>query len=160
MSSIGTYRSEEHTSELQSPCNLVCRLLLEKKQVEHRQCPGLLAPGVRELIVDAFLQAAGRREGASGQRHNSAPIRQRTCLWFFFLMIRRPPGSTLFPFTTLFRSHKGIHHSSDAGSARGGATAGNCKRNCSPGRRRRSFGNGVYPKSSQIAASGQRGYAS
>src|SRR3989454_5745953 len=28
---IGT-RSEEHTSELQSPCNLVCRLLLEKKK--------------------------------------------------------------------------------------------------------------------------------
>src|SRR5256885_10898926 len=26
-----TLRSEEHTSELQSPCNLVCRLLLEKK---------------------------------------------------------------------------------------------------------------------------------
>src|SRR5256885_5682041 len=26
-----TGRSEEHTSELQSPCNLVCRLLLEKK---------------------------------------------------------------------------------------------------------------------------------
>src|SRR5256885_6533565 len=28
-------RSEEHTSELQSPCNLVCRLLLEKKKVYH-----------------------------------------------------------------------------------------------------------------------------
>src|SRR2546426_8816882 len=27
-----TVRSEEHTSELQSPCNLVCRLLLEKKK--------------------------------------------------------------------------------------------------------------------------------
>src|SRR5256885_5400656 len=27
-----TPRSEEHTSELQSPCNLVCRLLLEKKK--------------------------------------------------------------------------------------------------------------------------------
>src|SRR5688500_17791882 len=27
----GVERSEEHTSELQSPCNLVCRLLLEKK---------------------------------------------------------------------------------------------------------------------------------
>src|SRR5256885_11537867 len=27
-------RSEEHTSELQSPCNLVCRLLLEKKKKE------------------------------------------------------------------------------------------------------------------------------
>src|SRR5205807_3569486 len=29
-------RSEEHTSELQSPCNLVCRLLLEKKKLQHR----------------------------------------------------------------------------------------------------------------------------
>src|SRR5688500_19251002 len=28
-------RSEEHTSELQSPCNLVCRLLLEKKNNHH-----------------------------------------------------------------------------------------------------------------------------
>src|SRR5256885_9846972 len=28
---LGQARSEEHTSELQSPCNLVCRLLLEKK---------------------------------------------------------------------------------------------------------------------------------
>src|SRR2546426_5696354 len=28
-------RSEEHTSELQSPCNLVCRLLLEKKKKIH-----------------------------------------------------------------------------------------------------------------------------
>src|SRR2546426_4938066 len=28
----GSLRSEEHTSELQSPCNLVCRLLLEKKK--------------------------------------------------------------------------------------------------------------------------------
>src|SRR2546426_2838768 len=27
-------RSEEHTSELQSPCNLVCRLLLEKKKIQ------------------------------------------------------------------------------------------------------------------------------
>src|SRR2546426_7405196 len=29
---LGGLRSEEHTSELQSPCNLVCRLLLEKKK--------------------------------------------------------------------------------------------------------------------------------
>src|SRR5256885_3718976 len=35
-------RSEEHTSELQSPCNLVCRLLLEKK----KQCMMLLAPNI------------------------------------------------------------------------------------------------------------------
>src|SRR5256885_2506698 len=36
-------RSEEHTSELQSPCNLVCRLLLEKKKNRtfrsHPWCP-------------------------------------------------------------------------------------------------------------------------
>src|SRR2546426_1465610 len=30
-------RSEEHTSELQSPCNLVCRLLLEKKKTSQRE---------------------------------------------------------------------------------------------------------------------------
>src|SRR5256885_4551991 len=29
-------RSEEHTSELQSPCNLVCRLLLEKKKKKNK----------------------------------------------------------------------------------------------------------------------------
>src|SRR5256885_17046047 len=33
LSTVETHaRSEEHTSELQSPCNLVCRLLLEKKK--------------------------------------------------------------------------------------------------------------------------------
>src|SRR5256885_12641951 len=32
-------RSEEHTSELQSPCNLVCRLLLEKKKKEKHTVP-------------------------------------------------------------------------------------------------------------------------
>src|SRR2546426_11586817 len=33
---IEVVRSEEHTSELQSPCNLVCRLLLEKKKKERK----------------------------------------------------------------------------------------------------------------------------
>src|SRR5688500_19787527 len=32
-------RSEEHTSELQSPCNLVCRLLLEKKNLYNKDLP-------------------------------------------------------------------------------------------------------------------------
>src|SRR5258708_40129213 len=39
-------------------------------------------------------------------------------LFFFFLMIRRPPRSTLFPYTTLFRSHgrhSGEHHHHDPG---------------------------------------------
>src|SRR5256885_11837700 len=39
-------RSEEHTSELQSPCNLVCRLLLEKKD---RPAPPHASPPVADL---------------------------------------------------------------------------------------------------------------
>src|SRR5256885_7516773 len=34
-------RSEEHTSELQSPCNLVCRLLLEKKNTDVNLSPSI-----------------------------------------------------------------------------------------------------------------------
>src|SRR2546426_1245465 len=34
---VSEERSEEHTSELQSPCNLVCRLLLEKKKKKMKQ---------------------------------------------------------------------------------------------------------------------------
>src|SRR5256885_8562163 len=45
----GVARSEEHTSELQSPCNLVCRLLLEKKSQRHEQ-PRLRGDG-READV-------------------------------------------------------------------------------------------------------------
>src|SRR5256885_5360630 len=37
-------RSEEHTSELQSPCNLVCRLLLEKKKQRLCACARVDSP--------------------------------------------------------------------------------------------------------------------
>src|SRR2546426_8722713 len=37
-------RSEEHTSELQSPCNLVCRLLLEKKKKQKKKHQSLNLP--------------------------------------------------------------------------------------------------------------------
>src|SRR2546426_4396443 len=43
-------RSEEHTSELQSPCNLVCRLLLEKKKIHD-----LNEHIVNHNIVDTLL---------------------------------------------------------------------------------------------------------
>src|ERR1022692_4888986 len=42
----GLMRSEEHTSELQSPCNLVCRLLLEKKTKSVALNRGLLTKSV------------------------------------------------------------------------------------------------------------------
>src|SRR5256885_11310680 len=43
-------RSEEHTSELQSPCNLVCRLLLENKQFRAHPLGGALLTNQREGI--------------------------------------------------------------------------------------------------------------
>src|SRR5256885_12239621 len=44
-------RSEEHTSELQSPCNLVCRLLLEKKKCLF----SMLIPAVLTLVMTNVL---------------------------------------------------------------------------------------------------------
>src|SRR5256885_9569556 len=44
-------RSEEHTSELQSPCNLVCRLLLEKKNKFDDGAVAGVAPGVHALAL-------------------------------------------------------------------------------------------------------------
>src|SRR5256885_8795362 len=45
----GLARSEEHTSELQSPCNLVCRLLLEKKTNSYVRVRGALLDDHRRL---------------------------------------------------------------------------------------------------------------
>src|SRR2546430_16915896 len=42
-------------------------------------------------------------------QHRIFHLRQRSSLFFFFLMIRRPPRSTLFPYTTLFRSPERAH---------------------------------------------------
>src|SRR2546427_3644535 len=46
----------------------------------------------------------------------------RFCVDFFFLMIRRPPRSTLFPYTTLFRSGRraGAHRDDGDGAPRSG----------------------------------------
>src|ERR1039457_181383 len=85
------HRSEEHTSELQSPCNLVCRFLLEKKKTRTRTAQ----------LRRALSLEHGRRTFAPCFSHG---IRKNI---FFFLMIRRPPRSTLFPYTTLFRSPAG-----------------------------------------------------
>src|SRR5256885_12649358 len=48
-------RSEEHTSELQSPCNLVCRLLLEKKKNTQSTCADVTAMVGRHLIGSSSL---------------------------------------------------------------------------------------------------------
>src|SRR5256885_2559235 len=53
-SAITARRSEEHTSELQSPCNLVCRLLLEKKKK--------FSEGVPPPVLLAVLMSRGRAD--------------------------------------------------------------------------------------------------
>src|SRR5258708_21648716 len=52
-SSIGHHRSEEHTSELQSPDHLVCRLLLEKKKTVSSVFETILLYDELESIYDA-----------------------------------------------------------------------------------------------------------
>src|SRR2546430_4298367 len=55
-------RSEEHTSELQSQSNLVCRLLLEKKNAED-PAPGSVHEGVDHLVRKAVRVGRERRRG-------------------------------------------------------------------------------------------------
>src|SRR5574340_1024487 len=57
-------------------------------------------PGYRVRICTAGVLKIGRM---------SAARRKSTVTPFFFLMIRRPPRSTLFPYTTLFRSNPRLH---------------------------------------------------
>src|SRR5205807_5724426 len=53
-------RSEEHTSELQSPCNLVCRLLLEKKK-KLISCARLRTSTITSLCTIVFRTISKRR---------------------------------------------------------------------------------------------------
>src|SRR2546430_10179211 len=48
---LRSWRSEEHTSELQSQSNLVCRLLLEKKNAVRPALDRVVSPGVAQQIV-------------------------------------------------------------------------------------------------------------
>src|ERR1022692_3965860 len=81
----GEYRSEEHTSELQSPCNLVCRLLLEKKTNGSSECVLNIRPEKCGVLLRRTLDYAIPN------------------LCFFFLMIGGPRRSPLFPYTALFQ---------------------------------------------------------
>src|SRR6266571_3351224 len=98
------YRSEEHTSELQSHVNLVCRLLLEKKKIR----PGHAARSIRRNLdrVSASMtcdKALADYLPVPFYDVVSCPDGGELVHPFFFLRIRRPPRSTLFPYTTLFR---------------------------------------------------------
>src|SRR5476651_2419320 len=106
-------RSEEHTSELQSRQHLVCRLLLEKKKILRAR----LVLAEEHFIVEKErlqLLPVLHTDQVLADLHGVAGDGARFgCVVVFFLMIRQPPRSTLFPYTTLFRSR--VHRASAAG---------------------------------------------
>src|SRR6266705_930219 len=86
-------RSEEHTSELQSPYDLVCRLLLEKNNKHARGfLLVLMTRARRNELQHAPFDGLRRRDvdGGGDQRAD------------FFPRLRLPPISTRCPYTTLF----------------------------------------------------------
>src|SRR6266571_3949658 len=96
-------RSEEHTSELQSHVNLVCRLLLEKKNKKERR--GHTRHSRPTTSAPTHSCDSSTKTPDEDFSRAIRPKSRRNCSEdpFFFLMIRRPPRSTLFPYTTLFR---------------------------------------------------------
>src|ERR1039457_1613455 len=98
------WRSEEHTSELQSPCNLVCRLLLEKKKKKQHNRTTDHQDAHAHAATTAIQRAGQMTESGALPRVSLSSGPLVFLFFFFFLMIRRPPRSTLFPYTTLFRS--------------------------------------------------------
>src|SRR5215204_1202681 len=106
------WRSEEHTSELQSHSDLVCRLLLEKKKSYSQ---GQRQEEQNENPVHPSASKSSTKLAQPSETDSAVPYSLVNFLnryLFFFLMIRRPPRSTLFPYTTLFRS---IHDSWSSG---------------------------------------------
>src|ERR1039457_5437409 len=89
------YRSEEHTSELQSPCNLVCRLLLEKRNNCHTiSGPALVA------ISRCCLCPLGISAATGGISSRWRTVRRLSSLifpLFFFKRAAAPPGPPSSP---------------------------------------------------------------
>src|SRR2546426_2913078 len=75
---VGIDRSEEHTSELQSPCNLVCRLLLEKKKKKKTATPeDVRAAGSATFCVRPAASNQRRPATSPSRRPRQLPNRVR-----------------------------------------------------------------------------------
>src|ERR1039457_4022889 len=75
----------------------------------------------RRLLARNTATGAGGVLSLGGERRELPSIPSPRSFHLFFLMIRRPPRSTLFPYTTLFRS---VHALAKAGAHRGGRGTG------------------------------------
>src|ERR1044071_5895588 len=97
-------RSEEHTSELQSRVDISYAVFcLKKEEDENYAHPRV--EGSRRQRRGRVRRQPAHKTPTEHPANPPRPARQSsTALSFFFLMIRRPPRSTLFPYTTLFRS--------------------------------------------------------
>src|SRR6266705_2921827 len=110
----GCPRSEEHTSELQSPYDLVCRLLLEKKKKKINSAPFIKKKNKKKKYKKRIIITNKNILYDSFYFIFIITFIFFFYFFFFFLMIRRPPRSTLFPYTTLFRSLHRRHRSHDS----------------------------------------------
>src|ERR1039457_1175380 len=91
-------RSEEHTSELQSPCNLVCRLLLEKKNHTHEHAHLYNRQYRRPALLRHLpLPRLARRSLDSRPRTPPPGLRSPFPLFFFFKLAPPPTLSPLPP---------------------------------------------------------------
>src|SRR3954464_3337134 len=97
-------RSEEHTSELQSHDNLVCRLLLEKKQNAGHAAAGIgyHAHGGDDRCRGSARAWRGWTERGVASRTCVGATCDRLCI--FFLKNRAPPKFSPFPPHAPFRS--------------------------------------------------------
>src|SRR6266496_753144 len=99
-----TARSEEHTSELRHVEISYAVFCLKKKKKKVEQCfnaPNRVRKNQHEEPEQLFsITVFGINYLISFSAENYTSSLTST---FFFLMIRRPPRSTLFPYTTLFR---------------------------------------------------------
>src|SRR5215475_13752356 len=94
----GSRRSEEHTSELQSRENLVCRLLLEKKKINNINIRRRITIPLTLSTLKLLRNFTRRQVVILNRVASYIGISQSFFCVFFFLMIRRPPRSTLFPY--------------------------------------------------------------
>src|SRR6202171_3016981 len=88
-------RSEEHTSELQSPNNLVCRLLLEKKKTSHPTATWVRLQALPAFFVDVVRHTATMWRPAAVAAHPITPT--STVAWPIFFFLNDPATTEISP---------------------------------------------------------------